>query len=495
MREQQMTTKAKAKVGAPSTFKQQWDAIEWPHIEAHVRRLQMRIAKAFREKRYGKAKALQWLLTHSYHAKLLATRRVTQNRGAKTPGVDKVTWKTPKQKMLAALSLKRRGYKSQPLKRIYIPKKEKGKLRPLSIPTMKCRAMQALHLLGLEPIAETIVDKNAYGFRPLRSTADASEQCCRVLYQKTSAQYILEADIHACFDNISHNWLLENVPMDKKVLKSWLKAGFIADDVRHSTKVGTPQGGVISPTLLNITLSGLEKAVHSVSKNPRKDRLYVVTYADDFIITGVTQKVLTDSVKPKVEAFLRERGLTLSERKTKITNINEGFDFLGANFRKYRGRLIRQPAKENVKAFLADIRKTIRENKMVKTENLIRLLNPKIRGWTNFHRHTCASQTFSYVSHLVFQTIWRWAKRRHPNKGRQWVKKKYFRSSGARNWIFNAKVKSKDGETIYLDLIDAGTVRIKRHIKIRAKATPYDPAYTEYFQKRAKRSWLASVKS
>jgi len=195
-----MAVMAMSLTGAPSAVELTWDAIIWQKVGAHVRQLQMRIAKAYREGRRSKARALQRILTHSFYAKLLAVKRVVQNRGAKTPGVDNVVWSTSKQKMQAALALKRRGYKTKPLKRIYIPKKQKGKLRPLGIPVMLCRGQQALHLLSLEPISETIADKNAYGFRPLRSTADAIEQCFIALARKGSAPYILEADIKSCFD-------------------------------------------------------------------------------------------------------------------------------------------------------------------------------------------------------------------------------------------------------------------------------------------------------
>ncbi len=269
--------------GAPTTCKQDWNAVKWQEIERQVRRLQMRIAKAFREEKYSKAKALQWLLTHSYQAKLLAVRRVVKNRGAKTPGVDKIIWTTPKQKIQAALSLKRRGYHPLPLRRVYIPKKQKGQKRPLSIPAMKCRAMQALHLLALEPIAETIADKNSYGFRTLRSTADAIAQCFSALAKRGSATYILEADIKSCFDKISHQWLLKNTPMDKEILKKWLKAGYMENNEILSTTAGTPQGGLISPTLLTITLSGLEQAVRSAISNPKRNKVYISIYADDCV--------------------------------------------------------------------------------------------------------------------------------------------------------------------------------------------------------------------
>lgn len=240
-----MTEVLTAFSGASFNAGYDWSLIDWDAMQTYVHRLQMRIAKAYKEERHNKVKTLQWLLTHSFAAKLLAVKRVTSNHGAKTPGVDNVLWRTPQQKMQAALSLKRRGYQSQPLKRIYIPKKQKGKLRPLSIPTMQCRAQQALHLLALEPIAETIADKNAYGFRPYRSTTDATEQCFLALSHRGSAQYILEGDIKSCFDTISHDWLRQNIPMDKVMLNKWLNAGYIEKEKWCATEQGVPQGGTI----------------------------------------------------------------------------------------------------------------------------------------------------------------------------------------------------------------------------------------------------------
>lgn len=225
----------------------------------------MRIAKAVREKKFGTVKALQWLLTHSHNAKLLAIKRVSQAGGSKTAGIDGKTWKTPNQKMEAANSLKRKGYQPSPLKRIYIPKRN-GQRRPLGIPTMHDRGMQALHLLALEPVVETQADKNAYGFRPMRSTADAIEQCFSALAMKTSSKYILEGDIKSCFDKISHEWLLNNVQMDKATLNKWLTCGYLEKQVFYRTEEGTPQGGVISPSLMNVTLTGLQQAVRKASE-------------------------------------------------------------------------------------------------------------------------------------------------------------------------------------------------------------------------------------
>lgn len=281
-----------------------WKGIPWNKVTKTVRRLQMRIAKAYREGKHSKVKSLQWILTHSFYAKLLAVKRVTENQGAKTPGVDNIIWRTPKQKMEAALSLKRRGYRTRPLKRIYIPKKQKGKLRPLSIPVMQCRGQQALHLLALEPITETIADKNSYGFRPFRSTADAHVQCHITLSKSNSAQFILEGDIKACFDTISHQWLIKHTPMDKEMLKKWLSAGYLEKGKLFPTDCGTPQGGVISPALLIVTLSGLEQTVKSAVLK-RGDKVNVCIYADDFIITGATKEVLENKVIPVVETFFK----------------------------------------------------------------------------------------------------------------------------------------------------------------------------------------------
>lgn len=486
MKESQMTeVMATLQTGAPSTLPLTWDAIDWQKVVAEVRRLQMRIAKAFREGRHHKAKALQWILTHSLHARLLAVKRVVQNRGSKTPGIDNIRWLTPENMMEAAITLKRHGYKTQPLKRIHIPKKQKGKFRPLSIPTMRCRAMQALYLLALEPIAESIADKNSYGFRPLRSTADAIQQCFNTLSRKYAPQYILEGDIRACFDTISHQWLLENVPMDTEMLRKWLAAGYIEKGKLYSSEAGTPQGGIISPTLLTLTLAGLEKAVKA--KTSLGDKVNVCIYADDFIITGASKEVLLNRVKPTVEKFLRERGLALSEEKTKVTHIEEGFEFLGMNIRKYNNKLIIKPAKNSVQRFLDDIRETIKLNATSKTENLIRLVNQKIQGWANYYAHVCSSRTFSYVDHHIFHALWRWSKRRHPSKSREWIKTKYFRRDKLRDWIFFATIKNKAGDTAHLDIAMASKVQIRRHIKVKADATPFDPNYHEYFDKRINR--------
>jgi RNA-directed DNA polymerase len=220
------------------------------------------------------------------------------------------------------------------------------------------------------------------------------------------------------------------------------------------------------------------------SAAPKGQKVHVVKYADDFIITGVTKEVLEEKVKPAVAAFLRERGLELSPEKTRFTHIEGGFDFLGFNVRKYNGKLLIKPAKGSVKAFLAEIRALIKARATVKTEELIRQLNPKIRGWANYYRHVVSQRTFDYVDYQVSQALWAWIRRRHPNKSVAWRQKRYFRSEGNRNWVFSASIRNPQGEATPLDLFRAASIPITRHVKIRAEATPYDPAFADYFASR-----------
>lgn len=480
---------------ACAPFDMTWNGISWIDVQRQVRRLQARIVKATQVGKHDKVKALQWLLTHSFSGKALAVKRVTENKGKNTPGVDKIIWKTPEAKINAIASMKRRGYSPLPLRRVLIPKKN-GKTRPLGIPVMKCRAMQALHLLALEPVAETTADLNSYGFRPERSTADAGKQCFNSLGQKTAAEWVLEADIKGCFDNISHDWMIANIPTDKAVLKKWLKAGFVYQNELFPTESGTPQGGIISPVLANMTLDGLESMLAEKFPNARWTgrKMNMVRYADDFIITGNSKEWLEHEVKPAVVEFLVERGLVLSPEKTKITHIREGFDFLGWNIRKYNGTLLMKPSKANVKAHLDKIREVIKGNKTAKQANLIRLLNPVLRGWANYHSHVVAKETFGKVDTYVWSMLWQWAVRRHPNKGGRWVKRKYFKSKGTRTWVFAATEKKEDGTQKNIILLKEMDTPIVRHIKIKADANPHDPQWEPYFESRWSKKMLNSAR-
>lgn len=472
-----------------------WNEIDWVKAQRQIRRLQTRIVKATQEGKHNKVKALQWLLTHSFSAKALAVKRVTENRGKYTPGVDKDVWIKPSDKANAISSLKRRGYKPQPVRRVLIPKSN-GKTRPLGIPTMKCRAMQALHLLALEPIAETLADPNSYGFRSERCTADAAAQCYIALAKKSHATWILEADIRSCFDKICHLWMLTNIPTDKVMLKKWLKAGFMYQNQLFPTTSGAAQGGVISPTLMNMTLDGLESTLKESFPNARGKRLKMnmVRYADDLIITGHSKEWLENEVKPVVMEFLSQRGLTLSAEKTQITRIEEGFDFLGWNFRKYNGKLLIKPSKANIKAHLKKVRGIINAYKTASQASLIRKLNPVLRGWAQYHRNQVAKKAFNYVDHQVWLKLWQWAKRRHPKKGIRWIKAKYFKTEGTRNWVFSTTEHHKDGAAVNVRLVRATDMPIQRHVKIRSQANPHDTTWEAYFEARWERKMRTSTK-
>ena len=234
-----------------------WHGINRARCNKVAKSLQARIVKAGEEGGHNKVRALQWLLTHSFSGRVTAVRRVTENRGRKTPGVDGETWNNPQAKLKAARQLAGKSYHAGPLRRMKIPKAN-GKKRALGIPTMKDRAMQALYRLALEPLSETTADRNSYGFRPKRSCADATDQCHRVLSGKNRPEWVPEGDMKGCSDHISHKWMSENIPTDRKILKEWLKAGFTENGNRYPTEAGTPQGGIISPVLANMTLDGLE---------------------------------------------------------------------------------------------------------------------------------------------------------------------------------------------------------------------------------------------
>lgn len=473
--------------GAVSREAVDWDSLHWESLDRNVRRLQARIVKAAQEGRWGKVKALQHLLTRSFSAKALAVQRVTENDGKNTPGVDQVLWKTPERKAAAVSALRQRGYSPQPLRRVYIPKAN-GKKRPLGIPTMRDRAMQALYLLALDPVAEVTADPNSYGFRKERSCADAIEQCFQALSRKTSPQWVLEGDIRSCFDRISHDWLLAHVPMDKVILRKWLAAGYMEEQVFYETEEGTPQGGVISPVLANFALDGLERRLRekypSRTRRSKRAQVNLVRYADDFIVTGSSKELLDGEVRPLVESFLRERGLELSEEKTGVTHIEDGFDFLGQNVRKYDGKLLIKPSRKNVRTFLDKVRKVVKANRSATAYTVIAKLNPIIRGWANYHRHVVSSEVFSRVDAAIFRALWQWARKRHRKKGCRWVKRKYFGTHRSSNWRFFVEQRNEDGSTTIHWLRRASSTRIKRHLKVKAEANPYDPVWEVYFEER-----------
>lgn len=473
-----------AQAAAPPDDAEAWKGIEWSRAKDEVRRLQVRIAKAAREKRWRAVKALQRLLSRSQAAKVLAVRRTTTNRGRWTPGVDRVIWSTAQQKGRAVQQLRRPGYRPQPLRRVYIPKRN-GKLRPLSIPTMFDRAMQALHKLGLDPVAETRADPNSYGFRSHRGAADAIQQCFKALAKRASARWVLEGDIRACFDGISHDWLLANIPMDRLVLRKWLKAGYVEGTDLYPTQAGTPQGGIISPTLANLTLDGLEAAARGAVPGriagSRRSKVNVIRYADDFVITGDSRELLAERVQPAVVAFLAERGLELSEEKTRITRIEDAVEFLGQTLRRLGRKLLIRPSQGAVRAIRHSLAETLRRYRGSFASAMIQRLNAQIRGWAHYHRHVASADTFVALDGWLFRALRRWTKRRHPSKGPRWLRETYW-SLGERGW-FAVLVQTKRGHRLHR-LLRTTSISIVRHVKVRGEANPYDPAYDEYFARR-----------
>lgn len=465
-----------------------WHDLDWARIQRAVRKTQLKIAQATRDGDWRRAKRLQRLLTRSFHGRCLAVRRVTENRGRKTPGVDGETWGTPQAKLRAVSCLaKKRGYRPKPLRRVWIPKPGKQEKRPLGIPTMLDRAMQALHLLVLEPVVESTSDPRSYGFRPDRSTADAMVELFHLLSMKHSAQWVLEGDIKGFFDNINHDWLCRNVLTDRSVLHKWLKAGVVDRRQLMATEAGTPQGGIISPCLANATLNGLETELkrhlaRKLGKTKAKEtKVHVVRYADDFVVTANSKELLEQEVQPWIEQFLSVRGVALSREKTQIVHIHQGFDFLGWNFRKYvpksprkDAKLLIKPSKKNVSTFYRKVREIIKSSGALTQEALIGQLNPVLKGWAQYHSKVVAKQTFSTLDHLVFWRLWRWAKRRHPKKSADWIRKRYFRSIGGRNWVFAYPYMNGKGGKQFRQLYSlAGTV-IVRHKRLSGEYQPYD---------------------
>ena len=455
-----------------STANSSWNRINWGLAEKTVNRIQVRIVKAIESGEHNLIKRLQYLLTHSFYAKALAVRRVTTSRGAKTPGTDGIVWKSKGDKFKAIQDLSDIGYTPTALKRVYIDKPGKKEKRPLSIPAMKDRAMQALYLQALSPIAETLADRTSFGFREYRSTADAMQYAFLMLSRKTAPQWVVEGDIKGCFDNINHAWLTEHILIDQNILEKFLKASFSYQKRLYPTTKGSAQGGVISPTLANMTLDGLQEELASKLKGQQH---YYVRYADDFIAI-VRDEQTARQVIEIINAFLEPRGLRLSETKTKITHINDGFDFLGWNLRKYRnGKLIIKPSAKSVKKFKDGVREIFRKMRTATQEELIKAVNPRITGWSNYHMSVSAKQTYNKVDSYIGWKLWKWAKRRHPKKSKNWIRERYWKSIGNRHYEFAADK---------LFFKRCSDTPIVRHSLVKLDANPYTNG--DYFENKVK---------
>ncbi len=337
--------------------------------------------------------------------------------------------------------------------------------------------MQAIYLLALKPAAETQADPHSYGFREGRCAHDAIEQLAICMATSNAGQWVLEGDIKACFDTISHDWLRDNIPMDKFILSQWLKAGYMEKAKIFPTKEGTPQGGLASPTLANMALDGLQSVIQKAAKKASV-RANLIRYADDFIVNCNSRTALQSCIKPAIEDFLKPRGLMLSEEKTMITHINEGFDFLGKQVRKYSGKLVIKPAKDSIMAIVSKVKEVIkRQGRHLTVYQLKRLINPKLRGWAYYHRFCSSYRTFATVDHQIFQLLYRWARRKHSTKSKRWVYKRYF---DPHHGFFNQWDKSSPNPKLFR-LTSLG---IRRYIKVKMHANPFDSVWDSYFLRR-----------
>ncbi|NEO61032.1 MAG: group II intron reverse transcriptase/maturase [Moorea sp. SIO4G2] len=476
-----------------------WHAINWKRAYRTVRKLRRRIFRATREGNWKKVNKLQRLALRSYSNILISVKQATQvNSGKKTAGIDGKKKLNPAErgKMVDSLTTYK-TWKPIPTKRIYIPKSN-GKERPLGIPSITDRCLQGIVKNALEPSWEAMFEPVSYGFRPGRSTHDARQRIfLNIKGENNKKWWVVDADISGCFDNIAHEPLLEAIGSfpATKLIKEWLKAGYIHKGTFYDTEQGTPQGGIISPLLANIALHGLEKELgikyywckDKKAKNGgnwknRTPRTYV-RFADDFVILTESKE---DAVNAKkiAEEWLSKKGLTLSFEKTRISHLTTGFDFLGWNFRKHNTSTrksgyitIIKPSDKNVAKFKTKLKEEFKKVREAPQEVVIKRLNPIIRGWGNYHSGAVSSEIFNKIDSYIFWKLTRWGLRKH-QKSREWLYKKYFgKLCPGRDdkWVFGER-------KVYLTKL--AWVNIERHTQVTHTHSPDDPELKEYWEKR-----------
>ncbi|HAX74941.1 MAG TPA: group II intron reverse transcriptase/maturase [Cyanobacteria bacterium UBA11372] len=469
----------------------EWSSVNWRKANRIVRNLRQRIFKATQQGNLKKTRRLQRLLMRSYSNILLAVRRVTQvNKGKYTSGVDKLVVKTPPARgLLVDILIKFIPWKPYPTKRVYIPKAN-GKQRPLGIPSIIDRCIQAIVKNALEPSWEARFEGTSYGFRPGRSAHDAIARVYSYARPDKKKKWVVDADIKGCFDNIDHEYLMKaigNFPA-RKLIYLWLKAGYVDKGVFHDTPSGTPQGGIISPLLANIALHGMEQNL-GVKYNCRGENIgkrSIVRYGDDFAVF-CESKEDAEKVTVLLTEWLRERGLELSSEKTRIVHLKEGFDFLGFNIKHYAvtntktgWKLLIKPSRKTMQNIRNKLKEVWLNHKSHSVQKLIDKLNPIIRGEANYFRIGVSSEAFNNLDNYMFRRECRYANRMHPGKSTDWKRRKYwgrFNLDRDDKYVFGDK---KSGS----HLLKFKWFKIDRHPMVKGTSSPDDPSLREYWLKR-----------